>query len=84
MQKKMLTAMNAISKKQDIIVAKIGLMEKSGINHKRNVIVDTAMTETMSKYFPIDNENKTFAAVEEKLKMERKFFDNMVTFSKHA
>jgi len=80
MQKKMLTAINAMSKQQNIILTKIIRMEKSSIKHERNVIVDAAVIETMSKYFPIDDENKTFVAVEEKLKMERNFFDNVVTF----
>lgn len=79
MQKKMLTAINAMSKQQNIILTKIIQMEKSSIKHERNVIVDAAVIETMSKYFPINDENKTFVIVEEKLKMEQIFFDN-VTF----
>ncbi|XP_071652955.1 uncharacterized protein [Temnothorax longispinosus] len=77
----MLTIMNGLSKKQDIMIAKMGLMEKNGIKHGHNVI-DAAVIETMTKYFPINDENKTFAAVEEKLKMERKFFNNVVLYMK--
>ncbi|XP_077276658.1 uncharacterized protein LOC143905241 [Temnothorax americanus] len=82
MQKKMLTIMNGLSKKQDIMIAKIGLMEKNGIKHGHNNVIDAAVIETMTKYFPINDENKTFAAVEEKLKMERKFFNDVVLYMK--